>query len=90
MIGTPNSELELLRQTPPEDQDHLDALVSTWKARGERYSMKRAAGQQSGWQAVGIIVKFIDGTPVGTKGDWKDLAGLLGLDILSINVSCIT
>lgn len=89
MAAFPDSELEVLRRSKNDEDDEaldLEARLPFWRAQGKKLPMKKAAGQQAGWLAVGIIVRFLDGTPVGTKGDWKDLAGCLGLDILTINV----
>lgn len=57
-------------------------------AKGAHYTIKKLTSHnQIGWEILHVIARFVDGTPVGANGDWKHLAGLLGLDIHDIIVT---
>lgn len=83
---SPDAQLEELRAdipSPPDVTKYLDG----WLVKSEGYTLKRLTSRnQIGWDLLHTLVKFIDGTPVGMKGDWKHLAGCLGLDICDIVV----
>ncbi|KAI9563518.1 hypothetical protein GHT06_010981 [Daphnia sinensis] len=66
---------------PPDIGQHLE----NWIVKGSHYTIKKLTSHnQIGWEILHIIARFVDGTPVGANGDWKHLAGLLGLDIHDI------
>lgn len=84
------SEANLNVKTPCDsfEADAVDhqRLVRTWLAQGENYAMSKLAGSKAGWSIIHIVARFVDGTPVGSNGDWKHLAGMLGLHVLDIVV----
>lgn len=79
----PNVELEELRNTP-EDHPDLTCQLREWLACSEQVSLKTITSYMAGWEVIQTISQFIDGTPVGSNGDWKEFASVLGFDILFI------
>ena len=82
----PNVELEELRNTP-EDHPDLTCQLREWLACSEQVSLKTITSYMAGWEVIQTICQFIDGTPVGSNGDWKEFASVLGFDILFIQVT---
>lgn len=76
-------ELEELRNTP-EDHPDLTCQLREWLACSEQVSLKTITSYMAGWEVIQTISQFIDGTPVGSNGDWKEFASVLGFDILFI------
>lgn len=83
---SPDALLENIRADIPSAPD-VTKYIDDWLAKSAGYTLKRLTSRnQLGWDILHAVVRFVDGTPVGSKGDWKHLAGCLGLDICDIVV----
>lgn len=83
-----NPELEAIRRNVPDPPNVTEECFNDWLARSANYSFKQLTTRnQVGWNILHDVAKFVDGTPVGANGDWKQLAGFLGLHIHDIVVS---
>ena len=82
----PDPELKALREENVSTPD-VTKLLPSWLHKGERFSMRKLAGSRhTGWDIIHTIARFIDGTPVNTRADWKVFASHLGLTVLEIIV----
>nr|CAH0101877.1 unnamed protein product [Daphnia galeata] len=80
-----DQELEDIRKTDVPGPPDLTKCLIDWLTKSANYSIKKfTSDNQIGWDILHVIARFIDGTPVGSNGDWKHLAGLLGLHIHDI------
>ncbi|EFX82465.1 hypothetical protein DAPPUDRAFT_302514 [Daphnia pulex] len=80
-----DQELEDIRTRDVPGPPDVTKCLEDWLTKGANYSIKKlTSDNQIGWDILHIIARFVDGTPVGSHGDWKHLAGLLGLHIHDI------
>ena len=81
-------DLEGIRANGVPSRPNIKAYLESWLAHSGNYSMRKLTTEsRTGWNILHKIAYRIDGTPVGANGDWKQLAGYLGLNIYDINVS---
>ncbi|XP_057376689.1 uncharacterized protein LOC130697912 [Daphnia carinata] len=80
-----DQELEDIRTRNVPGPPDIGQCLENWMVKGAHYTIKKLTSHnQIGWEILHVIARFVDGTPVGANGDWKHLAGLLGLDIHDI------
>ena len=82
-----DQELEDIRTRDVPGPPDVTKCLIDWLTKSANYSIKKLTSyNQIGWDILHVIARFIDGTPVGSNGDWKHLARLLGLHIHDIIV----
>ena len=81
-------ELEDIRTRDVPGPPDLTKCQIDWLTKSANCLIKKlTSDNQIGWDILHVIARFIDGTPVGSNGDWKHLARLLGLHIHDIIVT---
>ena len=78
---------EIEKSARKSQEDVTATLLEVWLPKAGKISLNKIVCSPLGWSMLHDVAKFVDGTKESLPGNWKDLAGLLGFDLLDINVT---